>query len=93
MKTTEVPVIDFKRHLSDYVARTQHGETRFVVTKHRRSVAAVVSMDDLRRLEAQDKMSGLAAVSGQWSHFEEIETMVREAVDQRNGEKGRDVSL
>ena len=93
MKTIQVPVADFKRHLSDYVSQSQHGGTRIVVTKHRKSVAAVVSMEDLRRLESQKQVSGLSAIAGRWPEFEEIESAVHEAVLQRYGDSGRDVSL
>lgn len=93
MKTIEVPVVDFKRHLSDYVSQSQHGGMRIVVTKHRKSVAAVVSMEDLHRLESQDEVTGLCAVVGGWPEFEEIQSAVHEAIEQRYGEPGRDVSL
>lgn len=93
MKTTEVPVVDFKRHLSEFVARCRHGDERIVVTKHHKSVVAVVSMEDLRRLKMQDEAGGLQAVIGRWPDFEEIAPAVHEAVDSRYGEAGRNVSI
>ena len=30
MNTLEVPVVDFKRRLSDYVSRSQHNNTRVI---------------------------------------------------------------
>ena len=93
MKTLEVPVVDFKRHFSEYVSRTRHGGERVIVTSHHKSVAAVVSMEDLRRLERQDDMAGLRAVAGRWPDFDEIDSAVHEAIEQRSGETGRRVSL
>ena len=93
MKNIEIPVIDFKRNLSDYVGQSQHGNVRVIVTKHRRPVAAVVSMSDLHILEAQDATAGLASIAGQWSHFEDIESTFKKAGDMRSEEGGRDVSF
>ena len=93
MKNIEIPVIDFKRHLSDYVGKSQHGNVRVIVTKHRRPVAAVVSMNDLHILEAQDATSGLASIAGKWSHYDEVESSLRQVVGKRSEERGRDVSF
>lgn len=93
MQTIEVPVVDLKSHLSDYVAQSQHGGIRIIVTKHSKSVAALVSMDDLHRLESREQLFGLHSVAGCWPEFEEIESAVHEAIDHRYGDRGRDVSL
>ena len=93
MKNIKIPVIDFKRNLSDYVGQSQHGNVRVIVTKHRRPVAAVVSMNDLHILEAHDATSGLASIAGKWSHFSEIESSLKQVVDMRSNERGRDVSF
>ena len=93
MKTIEVPVVDLKSHLSDYIAQSEHGGTRIIVTKHSKSVAALVSMDDLHSLESREQLSGLSAVAGSWPEFEEIESAVHEAIEHRYGERGRDVSF
>jgi prevent-host-death family protein len=93
MKNIEIPVVDFKRHLSDYVGQSQHGNVRVIVTKHRKPVAAVVSMNDLHLLEAQDATSGLASIAGKWSDFSEVESTLKQVVDARSEERGRDVSF
>ena len=93
MKNIEVPVIDLKRHLSNYVGQSQHGNVRVIVTKHRKPVAAVVSMNDLYMLEAQDATSGLSSIVGKWSDFNEMESSLKQVVDMRSKDGGRDVSF
>lgn len=47
-----VTVVDAKNRFSDILRRVEHGHERVVVQRHGRPAAAIVSTDDLRRLEA-----------------------------------------
>lgn len=49
-----------KTHLSEYLNRVAYGGERVVVERHGKPVAALVSLDDLQRLEALD-VAGPAA--------------------------------
>ena len=94
MKTETVSVAEVKAHLSEYVAKSAYSDSRIIITKRSRPVAALVSLIDLQELEQQDKRKGLGDVIGKWDDFEEIAGGVREAIEARKGEgNGRHVSL
>lgn len=49
---TAVTVVRAKNQFSDLLRRAEHGGERVVVHRHGKPVAAIVSTEDLRRLEA-----------------------------------------
>jgi prevent-host-death family protein len=57
----EMPISEARDHLGEVVAKVEHAHERAVLTRHGRPVAAVVSIDDLRRLEAAEDAADLAA--------------------------------
>ncbi|MGH3466289.1 MAG: type II toxin-antitoxin system Phd/YefM family antitoxin [Thermocrispum sp.] len=58
---SELPMSQAREHLGEVVARVEHAHERAVLTRHGRAVAAVVSMEDLRTLEAAEDAADLAA--------------------------------
>ncbi len=52
--TTRVGTHQAKTNLSEYLNRVAYRRERIVVERHGRPVAALVSLEDLRRLEALD---------------------------------------
>ena len=56
MAPTELPVQDFRKNLSDHLDRAAFKGERFVVTRNGKPRAALVSIEDLRRLEELDKV-------------------------------------
>jgi prevent-host-death family protein len=52
-KPTPLPVQDFREQLASVVDRALKGE-RFIVTSHGRPRAALVSLEDLAKLEQQE---------------------------------------
>lgn len=60
---TRVGDREAKAHLSEYLDRTAHHGERILVERHGEPVAALVSIDDLRRLEAMDQAKVEAAES------------------------------
>jgi len=83
-----------KSHLSELVSRSVHGHERFVITRHDRPVAALVSLEDLAIIEQHKAREGLASLAGTWRGFEEIEETLSdiEAL-RRQGGGGREISL
>ena len=57
-----MPISEARDHLGALVARVEHADERAVLTRHGRPVAAVVSIDDLRRLEEAGDEADLAAI-------------------------------
>ncbi len=58
---SEMPISEARDHLGELVSRVEHAADRVVLTRHGKPVAAVISMDDLRRLEAAEDEADLAA--------------------------------
>jgi prevent-host-death family protein len=58
---SELPISEARDRLGEIVTRVEHAQERAVLTRHGKAVAAVVSMDDLRRLEAAEDEADLAA--------------------------------
>ena len=58
---SELPISEARDRLGEIVTRVEHAHERAVLTRHGKAVAAVVSMDDLRQLEAAEDEADLAA--------------------------------
>lgn len=83
-----------KSRLSELIAKSAINKERIVITRRGRPVAALVSIDDLRRLEQLDERQGLAAVASSWPGFDEIAESLADLSGLREqGGGGRDVSL
>lgn len=91
---SKVTVAEAKSHLSELISRSAHGRERIVITRRNKPVAALVSLDDLRRLEQQEERQGLAAIAGKWQGFEEVAGALEDLPGlRRQGGGGRDVSF
>jgi len=94
MSTTAISVADAKSRISELIAKSQHTHTRFMITRRNKPVAALVSLEDLRRLEQYEERQGLAAIAGTWEGFDEVESGIGDLATLRSsGGMGRDVSL
>lgn len=58
---SELPISEARDHLGEIVSRAEHAQERTVLTRHGKAVAAVISIDDLRELEAAEDEADLAA--------------------------------
>jgi prevent-host-death family protein len=58
---SEVPITEARDHLGEIVSKAEHAHERTVLTRHGRAVAAVISLEDLRELEAAEDEADLAA--------------------------------
>jgi prevent-host-death family protein len=57
MARTELAVQDFRENLADHLERAAFKGERFVVTRNGKPRAALVSIEDLERLEQLDRDS------------------------------------
>ena len=89
-----VSVADAKSRLSELIAKSAYGHERFVITRRKKPVAAIVSLDDLRIVEQYEERQGLAAIAGKWPEFEEVAASL-DNIDllRQKGGNGRHVSL
>lgn len=51
MDHLEIPVGELKAKLSDLVSQSAYQGKRFVITRHNKPVAALVSIEDLEKME------------------------------------------
>lgn len=75
-----VNIVEGKRHLGELISRVAYGGERVILTRKSKPVAALVSMEDLARLEAKvsPRFSELA---GMLSH-EAAEAMKRAILEE-----------
>ncbi len=59
-----VNVVEARKSFSELVARVAFGGARVIVERRGRPMAALISIDDLRRLEAYERQAGLARERG-----------------------------
>lgn len=58
---SELPISEARDRLGEVVAWAEHGQERTILTRHGKPVAVVISIDDLRELEAAEDDADLAA--------------------------------
>ena len=83
---------EFKARLSEFLGRVAFTRERLVVTRHGKPVAAVVSMDDLRRLEALDANRNAPAPAvhpimkayGLWADRDDLDDLISEIYADRD---------
>ena len=94
MEKNYVPVAEMKSRLSEYIAESHYKHERFIITKRNKPVAALVSVDDLQRIEQSSEREGLFSVIKKWKGFEEIEDILNDLDGIREtGGESRDVSI
>ena len=67
-------IVEAKAHFAECVREAERGEP-IVLTRHGKSVAAIVSIDlveNLARLRAAGPAGGLASLAGGWKGSEEV---------------------
>ena len=93
---------DLKAHLSELISRVADGRERLIVLRRGKPVAALVSLQDLRRLEALESgSSGAEAGSahpimrafGGWADRTDLDELVAEIYRSRAATTGREVTL
>lgn len=98
--TTKVSAAEAKAGLSSLVSKVEYGNERFVIERRGRPVAALVSIEDLERLEQGGQgaasQRGALAMVGMWGDIatdEELDEMVNHIYTTREQDKGRPVDL
>ena len=78
-------VAEAKNRFSDVLRRAEYGGERVVVERHGKPVAAIVSTDDLRRLEATDDAADLRDAHAALAEAKDAGTIPLEKVLQKYG--------
>ena len=89
-----ISVADAKKHLSELMSRVAYNKERFLIQRRGKPMAALVSAEDLARLEEQPKgQHGLLATVGAWADFEGLDEMIEDIYRQRGQAQDRDIAL
>ena len=92
--TSVLGVGEAKKRFSELMSRVTYGRERFLIRRRGKPMAALVSADDLARLEQEPASpKGVLAAVGAWADFEGLDEVVREIYEQRERDRGRDVTL
>jgi prevent-host-death family protein len=78
-------VAEAKNRFSDVLRRAEYGGERVIVERHGKPVAAIVSTDDLRRLEAADDAADLRDARAALAEAKHAKTVPLEIVLQKYG--------
>jgi len=91
---------DIKARLSEMIGKVAHGRERLVVLRRGKPVAALVSVEDLRRLEALDAADAregtihpIMRAFGGWAERTDLDDLVMEIYQRREAATGREVEL
>ena len=97
--TRKVTASEAKAQLSALIAEVAYGGERFVIEKRGKPVAALISVEDLKTLGPEPRISGKPrgplALIGMWKDLgdDKIDEMVSDIYSQRENDKGRKVEL
>lgn len=87
-------VADAEKTLSELMSRAAYNNERFLIQRRGKPMAALVSIEDLTRLEKEPVApKGLLAAVAAVAEFEELESMVEEIYRQREQAQDRPVDL
>ena len=87
-------VADAKKNLSELMSRVAYNNERFLIQRRGKPMAALVSVEDLARLE-KDPVGpkGLMAAGGALADFDGLDSMIEEIYRQREQAQDRQVDL
>jgi prevent-host-death family protein len=92
--TSALGVGEAKKRLSELMSRVVYRGERFLIRRRGKPMAALVSPEDLARLEQEPTSpKGALAAVGAWAGFEGLDEVVREIYEQRERDLGREVTL
>lgn len=99
MTAKHISIAEAKARFSAMVDGVLHRGEHYLIERHGRGVAAVVSIDELARLErghpSAPQPAGAMALVGLWHDVpeSEIDALVAEIRESREGDTGRPVEL
>lgn len=85
--TQAIGVAEAKKRFSELMSKTLYKGERFIIERKGKPVAAMVSVDDLRKLEAgasTTKKKGLLAAVGAWADYRKLDQVVADIYHARH---------
>jgi len=90
---SNISVAEAKSHFSEYISKVAYADKRIIITKRGKPIAALVSVEEIKKLKSSEEVKGLGEIIGKWADFEDIEDNIKKAYLKRSKDKGRDVSF
>ena len=92
--TSTLGVGEAKKRFSELMSRVAYRRERFLIQRRGRSMVALVSEEDLERLEHEPVApKGLLAAVGAWADYEELDQVVENIYRQREEAQDRPVVM
>ncbi len=92
-----ISVAEAKSHFSKYISKVAYADKRFVITKRNKPIAALVSIDELQKIDLKEKSEKeskkFSEMIRKWKDFDEIADDVEKAYRDRSKDKERNVSF
>ena len=89
-----IGVAEAKRRFSELMSKTLYKGERFIIERQGKPVAAMVSVDDLKKLETEapaTEKRGLLAAVGAWADYRKLDEFVADIYDTRRRASDRPV--
>ena len=99
IKAKRISVAQAKAKLSELLARVAYGDEQYVIERRGKPVAALVSVEDLERLDGQrspEEPQGIWGLVGLWADLvtqDEMDEFLKVVYEERERDKGRPVDL
>jgi len=90
---SNISVAEAKSHFSEYISKVAYADKRIIITKRGKPIAALVSVEEIKKLKSSEESKGLGEIIGKWVNFEDMEDNVKRAYFRRSKDKGRNVSF
>lgn len=92
---------EIKARLSEIIGRVRHGDERIIVTRRGIQVAALISIEDLERLESLDRQESAESgdthpimdAYGGWCDRDDLDELVKEIYADRKLAVSRELDL
>jgi len=93
---------DVKARLSEFISRVRHGGERIIISRRGKPVAALISMEDLHRLEnikreennkSRESEHPIMHAFGGWADRDDLDELVEIIYADRENASGREVDL
>jgi prevent-host-death family protein len=96
--TTIISATEAKRNFSELIGRAAYGHERIIIERKGKPMAAVIGMEDLRRLEAlesraESETHPIMRAFGGWADREDLDELLDEIYTARERALGREVEL
>jgi prevent-host-death family protein len=93
---------EVKARLSEFLGRVRHGRERIIISRRGKPIAALISMDDLHRLEnierekkyqIRETEHPIMRAFGGWADRNDLDALVEDIYTERETTIGRGVDL